>query len=209
MCAGLREWIAAIFSFKVLRADSKVTFACESRRLVRVEPEQVSKRVMKRFNELRPDVEALGLKPNYYASIPAIGKIAVAVMTMSRVDGQVHFFAVQVALQTDDGINDDGHFGFSSHTTDGGLIVTTSPARLPRPRRGVDRLVTATCEPAEVYEKHRRRVRGKPIRAITPDDLFAAAGQETRREADDLQRRRIIRPATPAEIGRIRTQSRV
>lgn len=209
MCGGVTQWLAAVIAFKIFRSRSAVTFACESRRLVRVEPKQISRRIMKHFDELRPRISDLGFQMNYYASMPAIGKIAAAVMTMSRMDGKIHFFSVRVALQTDDQVDDDGHFGFGSSLSDGGSILTVSPAKLPRPRRGIDRLIVASEDPITVLEKHRGRIRDVAIRAVAPHDLFEHAANETRMEADDLLDRRIIRPATPAEIGRIRIESRV
>jgi hypothetical protein len=124
-------------------------------------------------------------------------------------DGKVHFFAVRVALQSEDQINDDGHFGFGSSLSDGGSIVTVSPAKLPKPRRGIDRLTVASNDPIAVLEKHRGRIRAAAIQAIEPNHLFEHAEKETRLEADDLLARRIIRPATAAEVGRIRIESRV
>lgn len=209
MCGGVAQWLTAVLAFKIFRAKSEVTFACESRRLVHVDPEQISRRIMKHFDELRPRITDLGFHLNYYASMPAIGRIAAAVMTMSRGDGKVHFFAVQVALQTDNEINDDGHFGFVSPVSDGGSLVTVSPARLPRARQGIVRTIVGSRDPVTVLEKHRRRIRDVAIQAVPPNQFFEHAERETRLEAEDLLARRIIRPATAAEIGRIRVESRV
>lgn len=207
MCSGISEWLTAILVFKILRTKSDAVFACESRRLVKVDVEQVSKRIMKHFDVLRPRVEDLGFTLNYYASMPALGPITAAVMTMSQRNGKIHFFATQVALKANDQINDDGHFGFGTHLQDGGSILTVSPAKLPKPRRGIDRLVMSSDQPLEVLKKHRERIRDAAIENVPPNHLLEYAERETRLEADDLQRRRIIRPATPAEIGRIRSGS--
>jgi hypothetical protein len=209
MCGGVVQWLTAVLAFKIFRAKSDVTFACESRRLVRVEPEQISRRIMRHFDELRPRIADLGFHLNYYASMPAIGRIAAAVMTMSRADGKIHFFAVRVALQTDNQVNDDGHFGFGSPVSGGGSLVTVSPAKLPTARHGINRLIVGSHDPITVLETHRGRIRDVAIRSVSPRDLFEHAEQETRLEADDLLARRIIRPATAAEVGRIRVESRV
>ncbi len=209
MCGSHYEWLLAVLAFKVFRAKSEVAFACESRRLVRVDAEHVPKRIMSRFEKVRPKIESLGFLPNYYASMPAIGPIAAAVMTMSREDGQIHYFAIQVVAKSEGQVNDAGHFSFSSSLPSGESIVTVSPANLPRPRRGIDRLMVSSDDPATVLKKHRERIRGVAIVEVPPAALFESAEQETRLEADDLLRRRIIRPATPAEIARIRAASRV
>ncbi len=209
MCKGFSDWLMTVLTFKLLRMKSEPAFAYESRRLVKVEAEQVSKRIMKRFNELASEATLLGFVPNYYASLPAVGPIAAAVMTMSRKDGRVHFFAVQVAARTDGQINDDGHFGFLSYRPDQSSLVTICSARLPRPRRKVDRLVVRNDDPAEVLRLHRKRIRNLEILPIEPEELFEQAAKEKRIEADDLLGRRIIRPATQGEITRIRQQSRV
>ncbi|MCG8650706.1 MAG: hypothetical protein MI861_12790 [Pirellulales bacterium] len=209
MCRNFSEWLIAIFAFKILRAKTEPEFASESRRLVQIEAEHVPKRLMKRFAELAPQVQALGFLPNYYASLPAIGPIAAAVMTMSRREGQVHFFATQVALKTAGEINDDGHFGFGSRLTDDSSVLTVSPAKLPGARPGIDRRIVRSQDPAEVLQVHRDRIRNAAIKSIAPEELFDYAQREARLEADDLQRRRIIRPATAGEISRIKTGSRV
>lgn len=208
MCGGISQWLSAILNFKILRASSDVTYAYESRRLVRVEPQQVSRRIMNHFDELRPAIEQLGFVPNYFASMPAIGRIAAAVMAMSRLDGKVHCFAVQVAAMSDGQINDDGHVAFTTHLTDGGSIITMSPANLPAARDGVDRQILATDDPNDLLRSHRQRIRNAPVKLVQPNHLFEYAERETRLVADDLLRRRIIRPATPAEVGRIRAASR-
>ena len=209
MCGGVTQWLTAVLAFKLFRAKSEVTFACESRRLVRIDAEQVPRRIMKHFDEIRPRIADLGFHLNYYASMPAIGRIAAAVMAMSRGDGKIHFFAVRVALQTESQVSDDGHFGFVSPVADGGSLVTVSPAKLPRARRGISRLMVGSHDPVTVLEKHRARIRDVAIGAVSPSEFFAHAQNETRMEADDLLARRIIRPATAAEIGRIRVESRV
>lgn len=203
MCS-FPDWLMAIVAGKIFRANAEAIFACESRRLVKVDADQISRRVMKRFGELRPQIEDLGFVPNYYASLPAIGPIAAAMMTMSRPDGRIHFFAVQVALKTNDQVSDDGHFGYGTHLPGGGSILTLSPAKLPKPRRGIDRAILSSDDPLTVLKKHRERIRDVEIQAVAPREMFAFAERETRLEAEDLLRRKIIRPANAAEVGRIR-----
>ena len=208
MCGSFGKWLGTVISFKLLRATSEPTFAFESRRLVRVEAEQVPKRIMKRFHEFKSQLDLLGFLPNYFASLPAIGQIAAAVMTMSRPDGYIDFYANQVVVRSEGEITDDGHFGFRSRLTDETLISTVSRARLPGAPKGFQRVMVASEDPAEVLRVHRKRIRDAGLIAVPPQELIEHARKETRIEAEDLLRRRIIRPATQREISRIRNLAR-
>lgn len=206
MCSNVLEWLLAGVLFKICRIPSPAQFATESRRLVRVSEENVPRRLMNHFHELRPQAERLGFEINHFATVPAIGPIAIALMTMSEKSGQSCFYAVQVALKMNDQINDEGHFGFNTSLSGDAMLTTLSPVKLPKPRKGLQRKILKSRDVAEVYRVHQERMRDQIIQAVPPDQLFALAEKHNRLEADDLQQRRITRLATPGEITRLRSQ---
>ncbi len=206
MCNSLFEWLVALVLFKICRMKPPIEFATETRRMVRIEGEQVPKRVMNYFDELRPKLEELGYHMNYYATVPAIGPIAIALMTMSSQDGKCHFFAVRAVVKMNDQIMEDGHFGFGSQLPHDGSLTTISKTKLPKPREGVDRVMIDTDEPEVLLREHRKRMRDQPVINTPATELVAHARRQNLLECEDLLARRVIRPATPGEIHRIRAQ---
>ncbi len=205
MCGSLFEWLFAIVVFKIFRMKPPVEFATETRRMVRIEGEQVPKRIMHYFDELRPKVESLGYDMNYYATVPAIGPIAIALMTMSsEEDGRCHFFAVRAVIKTNNQIMEDGHFGFGSELPNDGSLTTISKAKLPKPRQGLERLMINTADPKVLLEEHRKRMREHQVVAVHASELTEHAKRQNLLECEDLLARKVIRPATAAEIHRIR-----
>ncbi len=207
MCSNVVEWLMAIVLFKVCRLKPPVEFATETRRMVRIEAEQVPKRVMKYFDELRPKLEEMGFHVNYYATVPAIGPIAIALMTMSSESGKCHFFAVRAAIKTaNNQVMEDGHFGFGSQLPNDGSLLTISKAKLPKPRPGVERMMINTSDPAVLLREHRNRMKDQPVINTPASELVEHARRQNLLECEDLLARRVIRPATPGEIQRIRAQ---
>lgn len=204
MCGSLFEWLFAIVVFKVFRVKPPVEFATETRRMVRIESEQVPKRIMHYFDELRPKVEKYEFHMNYYATVPAIGPIAIALMTMSSEDGRCHFFAVRAVIKMNNQIMEDGHFGFGSKLPHDGSLTTISKAKLPKPRAGLDRVMINTDNPKVLLDEHHKRMRNQPITVVHASELIEHARRENLLECEDLLERHVIRPATPAEIHRIK-----
>ena len=204
MCDSLFAWLFAIVVFKIFRVKPPVEFATENRRMVRIEGEQVPKRIMRYFKELEEKVEELGFHHNYYATVPAIGPIGVALMTMSSEDGRCHFFAVRAAIKVDTEIMEDGHFGFGSQLPNDGSLTTISKAKLPKPREGVLRVMINTDKPYDLLKEHRKRMRDAPVVVTHASELVEHARRQNLLECEDLLKRGVIRPATPPEIHRIR-----
>ncbi|TWU04446.1 hypothetical protein [Stieleria varia] len=207
MCSNVFEWLVAGVLFKLFRMPAPLQFATESRRLLSVNAEQVPKRLMNYFDGLRPQAEPLGYQINHYATIPAVGPIAIALMTMSEPAGQSCFYAVRVALKVNDSITDDGHFGFNSCLADDELLSTITYAKLPKPRPGMDRKIIKTTDVNALHKEHRNRMMGKRITPVHPSQWFAIAEKHNRLETDDLLQRRVTRLATPGEVARIRSQT--
>ena len=206
MCSNFVEWLMAIVIFKVFRAKPPIQFATETRRMMRIESEQVPKRVMKYFDQLRPKLEQLGYRLNYFATVPAIGPIAIALMTMSSESGKCHFFAVRAVIKANDQIMEDGHFGFGSQLPNDGSLTTISKTKLPKPRPGVERLMVATNDPEVLLREHRKRMKDFAVIETSATDLVEHARKQNLLECEDLLARRVIRPATQVEIQKIRAQ---
>jgi hypothetical protein len=123
---------------------------------------------------------------------------------MSSEDGRCHFYCVRAAIKANQGIMEDGHFGFGSQLPHDGSLTTISRAKLPKPREGVDRLMIRTHDPEVLLREHQRRMRDRPVIAMHASELIDHARRQNLLECEDLLARRVIRPATPAEIHRIR-----
>lgn len=204
ICGSLFEWLFAIVMFKIFRIKPPIEFASENRRMVRIEGEQVPKRIMHYFKELETKVETLGFHHNYYATVPAIGPIAIALMTMSGEDDRCHFFAVRAVTKMNGEIMEDGHFGFGSQLPKDGSLMTISKCKLPKPREGVERLMISTDDPRVLLKEHHKRMRDAPVVVVHASELVEHARRQNLLECEDLLARGIIRPATPPEIHRIR-----
>ena len=77
---------------KLLRKSVAPTFAVESRRIIRVQSEQVPKRLLKNFKTLQGTMKRLSFHHNFFGTIPAIGPIAVGMMSMITRSGQKLLF---------------------------------------------------------------------------------------------------------------------
>lgn len=205
LCDGVVQWLTAIAMFKVFRTKSPAFFATETRRLVRIEGEQVPKRIMKYFDSLRPKLERMDYFLNYYATVPAIGPIALALMTMStRGNGKSHFFVLRAVVKAEGKLNDDGHMGFVSSLANDGSLLTISKTTLPNPRVGVNRKMVPTDDPQKLYSAHRKRIRDAPVVEVAAENLIEVARHQNLLECEDFIKRRVIRPATSGEIAKIR-----
>lgn len=183
------------------------SYAVELGRLVPAK--HIPKRMVKHFDGLRSELQSLGFSANFEATIPAIGPYSAAMMGMSRRDGDVHFVANRVTRQVGQELVDDGDFRFMSWLTDGTTLITATENELVPTRGGVDFAAVPSDDPDTVLKKHRERMRRLPVVAVEPPELFSRVEAESRQQAEDLLRRRIIRFATPAEVTRIRMKMRV
>jgi hypothetical protein len=209
LCGSLTQWLSALLRYKVMQSKSPPSYAIELRRMIKGDAAHVPKRIIKHFHTIQQQLERLDFAPNFYANIPAIGQYSSAIMTMSREDGEIHFCAWQVARKTDQGIEDEGYFGFTTWLNDESSVVTLSPAKLPQPSEGVDCIMERSDEPAVVLKKHRNRLlKIKPL-SVSSTDLFERIESENLRQTDDLLCRGVIRPASPGEVTRIRNDMRV
>jgi hypothetical protein len=209
MVGSFSQWLSVVLAHKILRSKPRIQYVIEARRLVKGDAENVPKRIMKQFAAVRTQLELLNFGPSFFATIPAIGPVSNAIMAMSRPDGQIHGIASHVVSKADGKVKDEGLLGFTTWLSDQTSIVTMSPAKLPRPRHGVDRLIVNSDGPEVILKKHRERIRKLECLPVSPADLFAQAESEQERQTEDLLRRRVIRLATPAEVTRIRIDMRV
>lgn len=203
------QWILDMLRYKVAGSKSHVAYAIELRRMIKGEAKYVPKRIIKHFDALKETIESLNFTPSFYANVPAIGPYSSAIMAMSRPDGEIHFLAWQVVTQRDGQIQDEGRIGLTTWLTDETSVVTVSPAKLPRACQGVDRRIVRSNDPAVLLKMHRQRLRKLEILPVLPEDLFHRVELDNRRHVGELTRRGVIRPATAAEVTRIRSEKRV
>ena len=206
---SLGQWLGVLFRYKILRSKLLPAYAIELRRMIKGEAKHIPKRILRHFDALKAKLEPLNFAPGFYANVPALGPYSAAVMAMSRQDGEIHMIASQIVTQDHELIKDEGYFGFTTWLSDENLVVTVSLANLPRPREGVDRIIVDSDDPTVLLKKHRQRLRKLEIQPVAASNLFQRVEDENRRQTDDLLRRRVIRPATPAEVTRIRKDIRV
>ena len=206
MLDGHRQWLSTLISYKLLRKRTQPAFAIEIGRWIRGDSRQVSKRILKRFEELRAKMSRLGFAPAFFATIPAIGPHSAAVMGMSRRDGSIHLLAHGSTSQSAEGVADTGHFEFLSWLTDEPTVVTCSQVCLPKPRAGIDQWITTSHDPEKVLKKHRERLRRRPFQAVASQDLFEKVSEENQAAVKDLANRNVIRLASSAEVARIRSR---
>ncbi len=209
MVGGLSPWLSAVFAHKVLKSKPSIAYAIETRRLVNRDAENVPKRIMKQFAELRSQLELLNFGTSFYATVPALGPISKAVMAMSRPDGQIHCLVSHVVSRIGGEVHDETCLSFTTWISKEKSIVTMSASKLPRPCSGVDRLILNTSDPEVILKKHRDRIRNQKCLPIPAEDLFAHVEIEQDRQTEELLRRGVIRPATQAEVTRIRTEMKV
>lgn len=190
------------------RKTAPSPFAIESRRIVRVESEQVPKRIWKHFAGLQKELKHLKYLPNFLATTPAIGPIAIAMMSMSTPSGQNSFFAVRTVLRSDGQLIDGGYHGFVSFLSNDHLLLTMTTARLPKPRQGVDRLMLEDENPEKLIREHRKRMREHVIDPTEPDDVVERTRQHNLLDVREYLDRGLIRPAIPGEVSRIRASTK-
>ena len=195
---------------KLLRKPKGVPspFALESRRIMRVDAEQVPKRIAKNFKALQKEVGHLSYEPNFFAMTPAIGPIAVSMMSMATPSGQNSFFAVQTVVRSDGELIDSGYHGFCSFLPKEGLLVTMTTARLPKARAEVDRLMMDVEKPELLVREHRKRMRDHIIDPVEPEQIVDLLREHNRRDVTEYLSRGLIRPATTGEISRIRATAK-
>ena len=168
LLGGTGAWLSAIVTHKILRTKVIPTYAVELRRMTKAR--HIPKRMQKHLDDRRAQLESLNFAVSFYATLPAIGPYSWVTMGMSRRDGDLHFLATQIATKVDGQIQDEGYFCFVSWLSDETSIVTMSPALLPRPSDGVDRVIVGSEDSAVVLKKHRERLRKKEILPVAPTD---------------------------------------
>jgi hypothetical protein len=209
MCGGMSQWISALLRYKLLRSKWAPAHAVELRRMARVDTDHVPKRIGKPFDAIQQRLRKLGFAVSYYATIPALGPYSSAIMGMSQEDGEIHFCAYQVARKTAGGVADEGHFGFFTWLRDQRCLATLSAVNVPRLSPQIDLLIDRSDDPATVLKSHRNRLLKVNPQAVSAAELFEKVESDYRCQIDDLQRRRVIRGASPAEVARIRNEMRV
>ena len=198
---------AGLFS-KLLRKPAAPTFAVESRRIIRVESEQIPRRIMKRFREFQNIVAPLGYKNNFYATVPVIGPLAISMMSMVTSSGQNSFIVVRTVERRDGELIDGGYHGFCSFLAEDDLLMTVSPAQLPKPRDGVDRLVMNDENPETIVREHRIRMRDYDIVATDPAEVVEHIRRQNELDLRDYMERDLLRVATTGEVARIREKAK-
>jgi len=193
---------------KFLRKSAPSPFAVESRRIIRVESEQVPKRILKHFKELQKDVSQLKFQPNFLASTPAIGPMAIGMMSMTTPTGKSSFFAVRCVIRSDGDLIDTGYHGFCSFLADDNALITMSTARLPKPREGVHRVMMDSDDPEQLIREHRKRMREYRVVPTEAEGLVDQIRRQTQLDVRDSLNRGLIRSATTGEISRIRASSK-
>ena len=193
---------------KFIRKTVPSPFAVESSRIDRVELEHIPKRIGKQFGVLKKSVEALGYLPNFFATTPTIGPMAIAIMSMSTSSGQNSFWAVQTVLRRDGELIDSGYHGFVSFLPQDAALITMTQARLPKPREGVDRRMIDTENPEMLVREHRKRMRDHVIDPIEAEELVDNIRRQNQLNVDDCVQKGSIRLATSGEISRIRASAK-
>lgn len=198
---------AGMFS-KFLKKSPAPRFAAESRRIIRVESEQVPKRILKHFKELQAEVVPLRYKHNFHATIPVVGPLAISMMSMVTPSGQNSFFAVRAVVRSEGKLEDYGFHGFCSFLEDDDMLVTISSAQLPRARDGIDRQIMNEQKPELIAREHRRRMREYNIVPTDPADVVEKIRRQNSLDLDEYIQRDLLRTATSGEITRIRQKSK-
>jgi len=209
LCGGFPQWVSAVFRYKLLRSSSTPAYALELRRFTQVEAANVTKRLLKHFAATEKKLAKHNFSRSFYANIPALGPHSSAVMGMSQEEGEIHFCALQVARKISDSVVDESHFGFFTWLRDGVCLATLSPLSLPRLDPEIDLVIDRSDDPAAVLKTHRNRLLKINPQPVTLAELFEKVEAGFRRQIDDLIRRQVIRPASAAEVARIRNEMRV
>lgn len=183
-------------------------FAVESRRIIRVESEQIPKRILKHFRAQQEKVAPLRYKTNFYATVPTIGPLAISVMSMVTPSGQNAFFSVRTVVRDDGKLIDGGFHGFCSYLSDDDALVTMSNARLPKPREGVDRVIMNTDDPEAIVREHRLRMREYDIVPLEAAQVVDHVRRQNELDLAEYLERELLRPASTGEIARVRDRSR-
>jgi hypothetical protein len=204
MFGGIQEWLSTILKHKVMRKQIPPVYAIELGRLIKGDAQHVSKRILKRFDELRDQFARLNFFPAFYATYPVVGPHSAAMMAISRRDGQVHGFAHQSITQVDGKIRDQGYFGYKTWLEDGTVIETLSYTTLPAASEVVERVIVSSDDLDTVLKRHRERIRKKEVRSVMSHELYELADELNRREVQDWAKRGVIRRASSGEVARIR-----
>lgn len=204
MFGGIHEWLATILKHKVMRKQTPPAYAIELGRLTKGDAQHISKRILKRFDDLRDRFARLNFFPSFYATFPVIGPHSAAMMAISRRDGQIHGFACQSITQIDGKIHDQGYFGYRTWLEGDTVIETLSNTTLPAASKVVDRIIVSSDDLDIVLKRHRERIRKKEIRSVRSNELFELTDELNRREIKDWAKRGVIRRASSGEVARIR-----
>ena len=196
------------FLAKFFSKNPAPKFAAESRRIIRVESEQVPRRILKHFKELQGKVAPLSYKHNFHATIPVVGPLAISMMSMVTASGQNSFFAVRSVIRSEGKLIDKGFHGFCSFLEDEDLLITMSNAQLPRAREGVDRLIISNDNPEAIVREHRIRMREYKIVPTEPADVVERIRLQNSLDLDDYLERGLLRYASVGELARIRQKSK-
>ncbi|NND98699.1 MAG: hypothetical protein HKN47_15370 [Pirellulaceae bacterium] len=183
-------------------------FAVEAARIIRVESEQVPKRILNHFREVKTKVGSLRYKRNYYATVPTIGPLAMATMSMTTSSGLSSFFAVRTVLRRDGKLIDSGFHGFCSFLAGDDILITMTQARLPRPREGVDRVMLKTEDPEVIVREHRKRMREYEIVPTEAADVVDLTRRQNELDLEEYFEQGLLRLASTGEVSRIRDQAK-
>ena len=151
-------------------------------------------------------MKPLGYQHNFYASVPAVGPIAIGFLALSTSSGQNHFFAVRTATKRGAKIVETGFIGFCSLLGDDDALITQSPARLPKPRVGVDREILKIDDPELILREHRKRMRDYDIKPVEASDLVNRIRRQNELDCDEYLKQGLLRPATQGQISAIRAK---
>ena len=193
---------------KLMRKSVSPTFAVESRRIIRVESEQVPKRIFKHFKVLQKSMTRLSFHPNFFATIPAIGPLAIAMMSMITPSGKSCFLAVRTVIRKEGELVDSGHHGYYSYLDSGEAMVTLSPCQLPKPRAGIHQVILKEEDPEAMLREHRKRMREFKVEPVDAADVVEFVRHHNWLDVNDCVERELIRAANTGEISRIRGKSK-
>lgn len=193
---------------KFLRKPTTPTFAVESRRIIRVESEQMPKRILKHFKKLQNPLTQLSFTHNFFATIPVIGPLGIGMMSMVTPSGLSCFLAVQTVIRKEGKLIDSGHYGFYSYMNADEALVTASPNQLPKPRPGIHQQILKDADPEQMLREHRKRMRDFKVKTVEASDVVELVRHHNKLDVNDCIERDLLRAATNGEISRIRGKSK-
>ena len=193
---------------KFLRKPVAPTFAVESRRIIRVESEQMPKRILKHFKTLQNPISKLSFKHNFFATIPVIGPLGIGMMSMVTPSGLSCFLAVRTVVRKDGELVDAGHYGFYSYLDAGQALVTLTPNQLSKPRPGIHLQIAKNTDPEAMLREHRKRMREYKVDPVDASDVVEFVRHHNWLDVNDGIERDVLRGATNGQISRIRGKSK-